>query len=165
MSVRNSNRNGVLIYLYDSQQKIDSDQNKLGSTLCGYLHFECGQIDHCKSFGEAIAQNTFRVATTYLICWEQEIETFEYVIDDRCWARVEASFAELWHKDEEPNVHPNDTDELEQNFPDEIFAQIQCTIDDDENELYEQCDQKGHRNFVLLQIRLNATIALWSLHS
>lgn len=49
-------------------------------------------------------------------------------------------------------MHPNDTDELEQNFAEKIFAQIQCTIDDDENELYEQCDQKGHRNFVLFQI-------------
>lgn len=60
-------------------------------------------------------------------------------------------------------MHPNDTDELEQNFSQQIFSQIQGTIDDNENELYQQRDQKSDRNFILLQIRLNATIALSSL--
>lgn len=129
----------------------------------GHLHFECSQIDHCESFGQTIAQNTFWIAATYLVSRQQKIETFKYVIYDRRWSCIEASLAQFRHENEKPNMHSNHTDELEQNFSNQIFPQIQRTIDDNKNELNQQCDQKCHRNFVFLQIRLDATIALGSL--
>lgn len=78
-----------------------------------HLHLECSQIHHCEILAQAVTKNSLRIAASYLVSRQQEIETFEYVIDDRRWARIEAAFAEFRHKNEQPNMHPDDTDELE----------------------------------------------------
>lgn len=50
-----------------------------------HVHFERTQIENGESFRYAIAQNPSRITATYLVCRQQEVDTFEHVVDDwRC---------------------------------------------------------------------------------
>lgn len=57
-------------------------------------------------------------------------------------------------------MHSDHRHKLEYDFSNQILAQVQCTIDNYENELQQQHDQESDWNFVLLQIRRNSAIAL-----
>lgn len=57
-------------------------------------------------------------------------------------------------------MHADDSDKLKDYFAQQVLSQVQSSVNDDENELQQQHDQKCNGDFVLFQIGCYTAIAL-----
>lgn len=62
-------------------------------------------------------------------------------------------------------MHKYDGDKLKDNFARQVFTQIQCTIDNNRDELQQHHNQKIDWNFVFFHIRSDATVSLGCLYA
>lgn len=83
---------------------------------------------------------------------------FDQIVNDRWIGGIKSTLARRWQHEKHPNVQTKNQEKLENNFPNHIFAQIQCTIDDNEEKLNNQHEQEQNGHFVLLKIRQNTGI-------
>lgn len=91
------------------------------------------------------------------------MSTFYQVIDNWRIAAVKLPLRRSGQNEEHPNVQANNQEKLENYFTDHIFTQIQSPINDNEEELNDQHEQKCDRDFILLKVRQNTRITTSSL--
>lgn len=128
-----------------------------------HVHLERAQVQHREALGQAVAENATRIAAPDLVRTEQEVEAFDDVEDDGRRVRIEALLAAHRHDEEQPHVHRDYGDELEDDLAGQILAQVQGPIDDDEHELQQQHDQEGDGDLVLLDVGGDTAVALCGL--
>lgn len=104
------------------------------------------------AFAEEVAEYSGRVATSYLIGGQQQIETLDHVVHLGRQHRIEIRSGHHGEQYEQPDVEEQNLDILEYEFGNYVLAQEYAPVYNNEHELQDQHHKEQGWNSIVFQI-------------